>query len=624
MAFTSNCDLFVSVNEAGINQIIHHVMRQRPSLFNYATEAVIRNPQLLCAPIDAAPIVIQRNNPLITVEPPVPIFGTHPPLGLDMAVQLTKAEVDFSPGNVIALPAELNPPLPAQRLALHFEACAGLGCPSDRTVGHLQKGLAHSDRTTLENSLGRTEGQGKVIVLPTSELTCFCLDLFGIGQVSVSGPTGHQRIFPQVDGLDIVEIKPDGLENALLCYMKLMLQLGVLSGGFAIPDLTLHLTNFPPISAMLTPTSGALPFNPALEDDQLKLFVNVNAPIPGPTVVPCPQPGGGGGGGGSGPTRSIGWGAGPAAPPGPNHLTVAISARLIQTMFAVVRNSFHPCFSVSKNLGPFTARAAAGGHLENGTVTLANDDTISITNLAMKWDTLSLALDVDIPEICVGGFCIIPNPFGGCILRAPEICVFSANPDFTIPLDLSGLVTSRVTATVRPLTKYGIETTRPSTMSDLDAEDLGIPNEWAVFLDPLFLHIEFIDIPDFVATLLTNAVDAVVDNVLGFLPGWAKDLIKSILGGAIGIIRTVLGIPGDIVDWLSHLLGIDLNLFDLITTALAQHFAKDAPLLQNEDPFPILKAQVTPVALIPVKIPVRDLAVQINAAEMVLSAKVGA
>jgi hypothetical protein len=160
-------------------------------------------------------------------------------------------------------------------------------------------------------------------------------------------------------------------------------------------------------------------------------------------------------------------------------------------------------------------------------------------------------------------------------------------------------------------------------MSDLDAEDAGIPNEWAVFLDPQFVHIEFLDLPDFIANLLTAAVDAAVDGLLGFLPGWARDLIKSILGGAIGIIRTILGIPGDIVDWLSHLIGVDLDLFDLVTTALAQHFAKDKPMVELEDPFPIMAAQSTPVPLIPVKIPVRDLGVQVSAAEMVLHAKVG-
>jgi hypothetical protein len=634
MAFTSNSDVFISVNEAGINQIVRHVMLQRPSLFNYGTDAVMRDPQLWCAPIEAAPAVHQRGNPLITREAPIPVMGTHPAVGLNFVVQLTKAAVDFSPGNAITLPAELNPPLPAQRLALYFQACAGLGCPPDEALRDTQRQRVQPALPAAPPAELRPRPPiptfpprgSEVVVLPTAKLTCFCLDLFAIGEASIAGPAGHQRVFAAVDGLDIVEIKPDGLEDSLLCYLKVMLQLGILAGGLAIPDLTVHLTNLPPISAALTPTSAALPFNPALEEDQLKLFVNVNAPLPAPTVTPCPVPGGGGGGGGGGgtPQRSIGWGTGPAAAPGPDHLIVAVSANTVRTMFAFVRNGFHPCFSVSKSFSQFTAHAAAGGHLENGTVTLNNNNSISVTDLALKWDTLRAGLDVDIPEICVGGFCIIPNLTGGCAVRAPQVCAFSANPDFTIPLDLSGLVTSRLTATIRPLTRYGVETTRPSTMPDLDAEDLGIPNEWAVFLDPLFLHIEFVDIPDFVANLLTQAVDAAVDTALSFLPGWARDLIKSILGGAISIIRTVLGIPGDIVDWLSHLLGVDLNLFDLVTTALAQYLAKDQPLLQNEDPFPILPAQTTPVALIPVKIPVRDLSVQINADEMVLQAKVGA
>jgi hypothetical protein len=189
-----------------------------------------------------------------------------------------------------------------------------------------------------------------------------------------------------------------------------------------------------------------------------------------------------------------------------------------------------------------------------------------------------------------------------------------------------------VTATVRPLIRYGVETTRPPTMSDLDAEDANIPNLWAVFLDPLFLHIEFIDFPDFVANLLQKLVDTAVDNLLGGAPDWAKDLIKSILGGAIGIIRTILGIPGDIITWLSHLLGVDLNLFDLVTTALARLLLHDMALIQIPDPYhvplpdvlPLPGVPPTPAGLIPVKIPVRDLTVQINSAEMLLQAKVGA
>ena len=37
MAFTDHSDLFAAVHEHGINTTIGHLMRQRPSLFNYAT-----------------------------------------------------------------------------------------------------------------------------------------------------------------------------------------------------------------------------------------------------------------------------------------------------------------------------------------------------------------------------------------------------------------------------------------------------------------------------------------------------------------------------------------------------------------------------------------------------------
>ena len=177
MAFTSNCDLFVSVNEAGINQIVRHIMRQRPSLFNYGSDGVIRNPGLLCAPIDAAPAVFQRGNPLLTREPPLPVLGTHPPVGLDYVAQLTKAEVDFSPGNAIALPAELTPPLPAQRLALHFQVCAGLGCPSDDVVQAFVRRHPQPDQpiTGIANPDRGVRQPTDVIVLPSSQLDCFCL-----------------------------------------------------------------------------------------------------------------------------------------------------------------------------------------------------------------------------------------------------------------------------------------------------------------------------------------------------------------------------------------------------------------------------------------------------------------
>jgi hypothetical protein len=74
MAFTDNADLFASVAEDGVNLIVRHVMRQRPSLVNDGTAWVAAAPsQRLCQPIDPAPDVSSRQNPLLIIMDPIPI-----------------------------------------------------------------------------------------------------------------------------------------------------------------------------------------------------------------------------------------------------------------------------------------------------------------------------------------------------------------------------------------------------------------------------------------------------------------------------------------------------------------------------------------------------------------------
>ena len=56
---------------------------------------------------------------------------------------------------------------------------------------------------------------GGVVVLPTNELDCFCLDLFATGGAKTTGAVGNQLILPFVDGIDIVDIKPDAPDSEL-------------------------------------------------------------------------------------------------------------------------------------------------------------------------------------------------------------------------------------------------------------------------------------------------------------------------------------------------------------------------------------------------------------------------
>lgn len=312
------------------------------------------------------------------------------------------------------------------------------------------------------------------------------------------------------------------------------------------------------------------------------------------------------------------------------HLTIAASEKTFTGLFEAIRNNFKFTGSDSGDFGPFTASYSLGAHLEGGTVDLRADNTVQIKELDIKWDKLDLTLGLDIPEICVGGFCIIPNPFGGCLVRAPKICIFSADPDISITLPLGGLITSEISVTGSLATKYAINPARPAGMNDWDAQDVNpsLANHWQLYVDPQFLDVDIFDIADIVGDLLENAVNAAIDNLLGFLPGWARDLIKAILGPIIDLIRAILDIADDIQEWISDLLNVSFGILDFILQLIADYFANKYPLHQIEDPYPVLEAvanpnQGFPPQIVPVKIPIRDLKVFNNDQEMVLEGNVG-
>ncbi len=303
-----------------------------------------------------------------------------------------------------------------------------------------------------------------------------------------------------------------------------------------------------------------------------------------------------------------------------SQIIAATSEKAFRELFSELRDNFTFSSSNSANFGPFSASYSVAMHLEDGSVDLQNGNQIAIKELDIKWDTLQAGVGFDIPEMCIGGWCIIPSPWG-CVLRFPEICIFSSNPDIDITLDLSGIITSEISASASPVVKYRIDPTRPPSMSNLDAEDAGIPNKWQLFIDPQTVDIDVFDIADIIGDLLENAVRTVIEDILFFLPGFVVDVIWAIIGPVIDLIRLILDIPDDIAEWFSDILGVSLGLFNAILTSVADYFAKEYPLFEFEDPFPILPYSG---GLIPVKIPIKDLVVQVDDNEMTIEANVGA
>ena len=269
MAFTDHCDLYGAVQEDGVNRAIGHIMRQRPSLFNYATADVGANRKLWCAQVSYTQDVIKYGNPLFAIVDPLPLLGADtPPVAIGFCAQLTEAKIDFHPGNTIALPAELNPPLPEQRFSLMLRLCGSIECPSQDLVDGIPVGGGAAGQDT--------KAQGKQIVLH-GRTSCFCLDVFAIGQIERQLIGGEERLLAQLDDMDIVDIEPSSLEANLICYLKTMVNV-VLREKLTIALQTLMLS-FPLFglgTVTLSPTPDPpIPNNPAIEDDQVKAFITM-------------------------------------------------------------------------------------------------------------------------------------------------------------------------------------------------------------------------------------------------------------------------------------------------------------------------------------------------------------
>lgn len=136
-----------------------------------------------------------------------------------------------------------------------------------------------------------------------------------------------------------------------------------------------------------------------------------------------------------------------------------------------------------------------------------------------------------------------------------------------------------------------------------------------------WVHVDPFDVEEIVGNIIEQMVKDAINNMLWFLPDWAKDLLWWVIGPVIDLIKSILNIAGDVNDWISDLLGHQFDLLGQIETAIADYFANKYPIYTFEDPYPIMDASG---GLIPVKIPLRNLTAQVNSKEMIVQGNVGA
>ncbi|MEW6180403.1 MAG: hypothetical protein AB1522_10790 [Chloroflexota bacterium] len=308
MPFTDHSDLFGAVHEDGINRVVRHIMRQRPSLFNYATPFFHNHVEMFCAKFEVDDKVVKAKNPLFTEQEPLPILGAPVPIGLNFCLQLSEAAIDFHRGNVFDLPPELGR-LSPQRFALRLKGCMGIDCPPkdliDELVPLIERYLVSQQQLAVGETKERVpgvsthftpaatvafepeRGRTRTIPLPTRELICFCLELYAVGYFEWGTVPGSAQIWlkTRLEGLEVVDIQPNEMESAIECYLITVLKLGILP-RLIIPleKMVLDITKeFREVGltlgrdVLLQPSAvpADVPNNPAVEDDQIKAFLKL-------------------------------------------------------------------------------------------------------------------------------------------------------------------------------------------------------------------------------------------------------------------------------------------------------------------------------------------------------------
>ena len=291
MPFTDFCDVFASAHEDGFNRLIEHVSRQRPSLFHYGTPSFVNNPKLLCCPPENIhPEVLKRNNPLVSAIPYLPIPGYPGNAGLEYNFSLVRLQIDFEPTNVFNLPAELGTKLPKQAFAIKALVCGGIACPDDEILDKftiypepyrpdLSVGKPTSDKPRDNNPDFNIDIKTPRTGLPFNRknIHCFQLGLYVVLNFARETYLGEPVLGIKLQNLELVDIKPDGLENSLECYIKTTLRLGILPQlRVSFNALVFEIGDF--INIVPTPISGNVPFNPAVQKDTVSVLLNLQTP----------------------------------------------------------------------------------------------------------------------------------------------------------------------------------------------------------------------------------------------------------------------------------------------------------------------------------------------------------
>lgn len=302
----------IVLHENTLNTLIDGFRVQAPRIFNYATPdifaAIIKDIRestdgvgtLAC---DLGPIranaARRRPLPLNSLFTPVqylPIPGSQGLQGISYIFQVGRIAFDFHPNTAFRIPFQVADQFTEQSLALRLSICMGIACldkkylddflenippprlPPDKDKPPKDKPKDEPPKDKPKDEPPR-DGPPLDEPFPFTNIDCFCLDVVAVGRLkrrpqSREHEPNEEYLCIELTGIEIVDIEPEGMENSLECLLYLVLNFGVLPRlRMMIADLRFGKV---PLSVIMSPVSDDLPNNPAVENDRLFVFLDLN------------------------------------------------------------------------------------------------------------------------------------------------------------------------------------------------------------------------------------------------------------------------------------------------------------------------------------------------------------
>lgn len=197
MPLTDKSDIYIALHQDAVPHAIKNMMFQCPSKFNFGTQRLNENPDLLCVPIEAN---LDLDKSLwVAKKKPLKLFGKY---FLDFCYQLRDVELKFHP---------VDASLAENQFLLTGTIYIGVGIP---------------DKTLLEpliiNNLNYNDPEEDVVI-STEKLESFQLKLKAIGHFEIIDLAKSEKekdlkvpfLKSKIDNLEIEEVTPAVLSETL-------------------------------------------------------------------------------------------------------------------------------------------------------------------------------------------------------------------------------------------------------------------------------------------------------------------------------------------------------------------------------------------------------------------------